>query len=472
MAEVAALGLKDIRVAASSIFPVHAPLVEHIRSGVVSGITTSYVAGPVAQAIGAGALATPAVLQTHGGRARAIACGELRIDAAFVAAPTADACGNINGVDGRAACGTLGYPMADVRHAGRVVAVTDNLVPFPNCPIQIAQDGVDHVVPVESIGDPRQIASGTTRPTTHPVGLRIAETAARVIEASGLLADGFSFQTGAGGVSLAVASRLAEVMARKGVRGGFAAGGITGMIVDMLEAGLFRTLLDVQCFDLRAVESFRRNPAHQQMSASMYANPHERGAVVDQLDTMILGAAEVDLDFNVNVATGTDGGIIGGSGGHSDTAAGAKLALVTTRLTAGPYPKIVERVTTVTTPGETVDAVATEAGVAVNPRRPDLRDRLVSAGVPVVSIEELRGEAERRSGPGRESAPSRGRQGRGCGRIPGRHGHRRRPGGAWALKATDARQVVSGSWPEGEATAAASYGPAAVGRAMPLAPAA
>ena len=66
----------------------------------------------------------------------------------------------------------------------------------------------------------------------------------------------------------------------------------------------------------------------------MYANPHNRGAVVNQLDTMILGAAEVDLDFNVNVTTGTDGGIIGGSGGHSDTAAGAKLALVTTRLTA------------------------------------------------------------------------------------------------------------------------------------------
>ena len=375
-------------MAASSIFPVHAPLVEHIRSGVVSGVTTSYVAGPVAQAIGAGALATPAVLQTHGGRARAIEGDELRIDAAFVAAPSVDACGNINGVDGRAACGTLGYPVADVRHAGRVVAVTDDLVPFPNRAIQIAQDGVDHVVAVESIGDPRQIASGTTRPTAHRVGLQIAETAARVVEASGLLADGFSFQTGAGGVSLAVASRLADTMARKGIRGGFAAGGITGMIVDMLEAGLFRALLDVQCFDLRAVESFRRNPAHQQMSASVYANPHRRGAVVDRLDAMILGAAEVDLDFNVNVATGTDGAIIGGSGGHSDTAAGAKLALVTT-------------------PGETVDAVATEAGVAVNPRRPDLRDRLVSAGIPVVPIEALREEAERSVG-GVKTAPRAG----------------------------------------------------------------
>ena len=107
-------------------------------------------------------------MQTHGGRARAIESGELRIDAAFVAAPTADTCGNINGVDGRAACGTLGYPMVDVRHADRVVAVTDNLVPYPACPIDIAQDEVDYVVAVDSIGDPRQIASGTTRPTTDP----------------------------------------------------------------------------------------------------------------------------------------------------------------------------------------------------------------------------------------------------------------------------------------------------------------
>ena len=43
-------------------------------------------------------------------------------------------------------------------------------------------------------------------------------------------------------------------------------------------------LFDVQCFDLRAVDSYRRNPAHQAMSASMYANPHNRGAVCNLLD--------------------------------------------------------------------------------------------------------------------------------------------------------------------------------------------
>jgi citrate lyase subunit alpha / citrate CoA-transferase len=393
MKEIARLGLRDITVAASSIFAVHAPLVEHIRNSVVTGICTGYMAGPVADAVASGLLARPAVMQTHGGRVRAIEAGETRIDAAFIAAPAADAYGNINGVDGPSACGSFGYPTADAKHARHVVAVTDNLVPYPACPIAISQDYVDYVVRVESIGDPRQIASGTTRPTTNPVGLRVAETAARVIAASGLLVDGFSFQTGAGGVSLAVAANLASIMADRGVRGGFAAGGITGMIVDMLEAGLFRTLLDVQCFDLRAVNSFRRNPAHQMMTASMYANPWNRGAVVNQLDCMILGAAEIDLNFNVNVSTGTDGRIIGGSGGHSDTAAGSKLAIVTTQLAAGPYPKIVERVSTVTTPGETIDALVTEAGVAVNPRRDDLRERLVSASLPVMTIEQLRAKA-------------------------------------------------------------------------------
>ena len=398
MAEIAACGLRDIKVAATSLFPVHAPLVGHIRSGVVGGISTSYVAGPVGDAIARGELATPVRMLTHGGRARALEAGEIRVDAAFVAAPTADVYGNLNGVDGPSACGTLGYPMVDATCAERVVAVTDHLVPHPACPIAIGQDLVDFVVAVDSIGEVARIASGTTRATTEPEGLGIAATAAEVIAASGLLVDGFSFQTGAGGISLAVAGYLKEAMAARGVVGSFAAGGITGLIVDLLEAGLFRTLLDVQCFDLAAVTSFRRNPAHQAMSASMYANPCNRGAVVDRLDAMILGAAEVDLAFNVNVTTGSDGRIIGGSGGHSDTAAGAKLALVTTRLTGGGFPKIVERVSTLTTPGETIDAVVTEAGVAVNPRRGDLRERLLAAGLAVRSIEDLHAAALREAG--------------------------------------------------------------------------
>ena len=393
LAEAAARGLRGLTVAASSLFPVHAPLVEHLRSGVVRRIVTAYMSGPVADAVSRGVLALPVVMQTHGGRARAITSGELAIDVAFIAAPAADAFGNVNGVDGRAACGVLGYAMVDARHAARVVAVTDHLLPHPLCPIDIAEDEVDFVVSVDSIGDPQGILSGTTRPTTDPVGLRIAASAARVIEASGLLGPGFSFQTGAGGVSLAVADELRTVMRRLGVQGSFAAGGVTGYLCDMLDEGLFRTIFDVQCFDLRAIDSYRRDPRHMAMSASLYANPHGRGAMVDRLSAMILGAAEVDLDFNVNVTTGSSGRILGGSGGHADTADGAQLAIVTTRLAAGGGPKIVDRVGCVTTPGATIDVVVTEAGIAVNPRRADLAQRLASAGLVVQPIEALRAAA-------------------------------------------------------------------------------
>jgi citrate lyase subunit alpha/citrate CoA-transferase len=289
--------------------------------------------------------------------------------------------------------------MVDAQHAVRVVGVTDNLQPYPLCPVDISQQWVDFVVPVDSIGDPQGILSGTTQPTKDPLGLRIAQTATRVIAASGLLTEGFSFQTGAGGVSIAASLCVQQAMLEGKVQGSFGAGGVTGYLVDMLEAGCFRTLFDVQCFDLKAVQSYRDDRRHQAMSASLYANPHHKGNVADQLDVMLLGAAELDLDFNVNVTTGADGRILGGSGGHADTAAGATLALVTTRLASSAGPKLVERVGCRTTPGETIDAVVTEAGVAVHPDRGELRDRLRSAGLEVVDLGELRRRAEALAAP-------------------------------------------------------------------------
>ena len=81
LAEIARKGLKDIKVAASSLFPVHAPLVDYFRQGVVTGVYTGYVSGPVAEAISRGALRNPVYMHTHGGRARAIQCGDIHIDA-------------------------------------------------------------------------------------------------------------------------------------------------------------------------------------------------------------------------------------------------------------------------------------------------------------------------------------------------------------------------------------------------------
>lgn len=398
LTEAARMGLRDLHVASSSIFPVQAPLVPLIHNGTITALTTNYLTGPVAEAVLHGHLPRPAVLQTHGGRARAIEDGSLPIDIAFIAAPGLDAEGNLSGTHGRSAFGTMGYPAVDAGHARQVVALTDSPFDGRFARADIPGHLVDGSVVLDSLGDAARIVSGTTRPTTDPDALRLAEVAARAIAASGLLVEGFSFQTGAGGISLAVAGHIRRMMQDRGIVGDFASGGITAHLVAMLEDGLLRELRDVQCFDLEAVASYARNPAHRAMSASDYASPARADAAVNGLDAMILGAAEIDLEFNVNVTTAGDGRIIGGSGGHADAAAGAKLALVTTKLCAGANPKVVRRVGHVTTPGHSVDAVVTEAGIAVNPRRPDLDRAFRAAGLTVVSIEALADAAARAVG--------------------------------------------------------------------------
>ena len=394
----AKLGLKNLKIAVSSIFPVHEPLINHILNGVVTELDTNYMSGPVAQAISRGILEKPVTMRTHGGRARAIECGQLKIDVAFIAAPAADDYGNINGVQGPAACGSLGYAIPDAEYAEHVVAVTDHLEEYPLTPISIEQTRVDYVVKVDCIGDPKGIVSGTTKITKDPVGLRIAETAAKVIEAAGLIKNGFSFQTGAGGASLAAAYFVRRMMEKKGVTGSFALGGITGYMVDMLEHGLFKKILDVQGFDLEAARSIAEDPNHLEISANFYASAYNSGSAVNKLDAVLLGATEIDTDFNVNVVTGSDGVIMGGSGGHSDAAAGAKVTIIVSQLLRGRLPIIVDHVLTATTPGESIDVVVTEHGVAVNPRRQDLREMLVKAGLPVRDIHDLKKLAEEMAG--------------------------------------------------------------------------
>ncbi|NLO12665.1 MAG: citrate lyase subunit alpha [Clostridiales bacterium] len=394
MAEIAGLGIKGLRLEASSLFAAHAPLIEHINHGVVTSIGTGYMAGPLARAVSEGFLAEPVRFRTHGGRPAAMARGTARVDVAFIAAPAADPCGNLSGIKGPAACGSLGYAMTDARYAGKVVALTDHLLPYPLFPASISEEQVDFVVRLPSIGDPQGIVSGTTRMTRDPVALAIARLAAQAIEHSALLKDGFSFQTGAGGASLAVTQFLKPIMRRLNVKGSFGLGGITGYLVEMLAEGYFDTLLDVQCFDLKAVESIRDNPRHQEISAARYASPLAKSAAVDALDAVVLGALEIDTDFNVNVHVDSNGVIAGGSGGHADAAAGAKLALVAAPLFRARLPIIVDKVRCVSTPGDTVDALITQRGIAVNPRRPELEDRLKRAGLPVFPIGKIKEIAE------------------------------------------------------------------------------
>jgi len=398
MEEIAALGIKDLTVNASSVFDVHAPLIAHIENGVVTTLCCNYMAATVGRAISRGIMKNPVQFRTHGGRPSDIANGRTPIDVAFIAAPACDPMGNCSGKYGKSACGSLGYAVADAMYAKKVVVVTDNLVPYPLLDASIPEIYVDYVVTVDAIGDPKGIVSGTTKITRDPVGLVMASHAAKVIEHSGLLKDGFSFQTGAGGASLAAAKFLKDIMLEKDIKGSFGLGGITGYMVDMLQAGCFRSLMDVQCFDLKAVESIRSDPRHQEISALHYASPAMRSAVVDSLDVVILGATEIDTDFNVNVHTDSNGFIMGGSGGHSDTAAGARLSMIIAPMFRARLPIVTEKVTCVSTPGRDIDVLVTQGGIAVNPKNAELTQRLKAAGLPIVDIRELKEKTERITG--------------------------------------------------------------------------
>lgn len=393
MLELQRRGIKDITLVASSLFPVHKELIPLLEDGTITNIITSYISGDLAKAISKGKLKGKILMQSHGGRARSIIDKNVVIDYAFIAAPSCDPMGNISGVNGEASCGSMGYAMADAIYAKKKIAITDTIVAYPNYPSDITEDYVDYILKVDSIGDKNGIVSGTTKVTKDPVGLKIAKDTLKVMKASGLLKDGFSYQSGAGGISLAVTDFLRDYMIKENIKGSFASGGITGYLTDMLEEGLFTSLYDVQCFDLKAIESIKKNANHLRMSGSEYGNP-EVSAVVDNLDVVILGATEIDLDFNVNVITGADGVLMGGSGGHQDTAAGAKMSIIVSKLFSSRLPVIKNRVDVIATPGTTIDVLVTERGIAVNPLRQDLIEKFKENGLNVMTIQELKAIAD------------------------------------------------------------------------------
>ncbi len=398
MDEVSKLGIGELTINASSLFDVHLPLITHIQNRTVTKLCTDYVSAGIGRWISQGILQEPVEFRTHGGRPSDMLLGRTPVDIAFLAVPTSDTMGNCTGKVGKSACGSLGYAFPDAMCAKKVVVITDNLVDYPLQNWSIPETYVDYVVPVEAIGNPAGIVSGTTQITRDPVGLVMADLAAQVIRYSGLLKDGFSFQTGAGGASLAAAKFLKEIMVKEKIQGSFGLGGITGYLVEMLQAGCFQTLLDVQCFDLKAVESLRTNPRHQEISSIHYASPTAKSAVVDNLDVVILGATEIDVDFNVNVHTDSSGYLMGGSGGHSDTAAGAKLAMVIAPIVRARMPIVTDHVMCVSTPGRDIDVLVTEKGIAINPAQKQLKQRLSDAGLPVMDIAQLKQMAEKVTG--------------------------------------------------------------------------
>ena len=389
----AELGVKNLRWFPSAAFPCHAPLLQHLDNGVIHHIEGS-MNGPLGDYCSRGKMKGMAVLRSHGGRYQAIQDGEVHIDIAVIAAPTADPFGNANGVNGPSACGLLGFALGDSQYADRVIVVTDNLVPFPCIPWQIQGNYVDFVTTMGKIGEPAKIVSGTTEVTKSPDRLLIAELTANFIEQAGIMRQGFSFQAGAGGTSLAFAIFLSEKMRQHGIKARFIRGGSNRYLVDMLEAGLTDYILDGQTFDLDGVRSMRDNPRHINTSPFTSYNYHGKGHFANLIDVVVLGATEVDINFNANVVTHSDGRLLHGIGGWQNCL-GAKCTILAVPSFRDRIPVIVDTVTTLCGPGELIDVVVTERGIAINPKRQDLLEAVASSDLPIKSIEQLHDEVQR-----------------------------------------------------------------------------
>jgi citrate lyase subunit alpha/citrate CoA-transferase len=386
---LAQMGFKNLTLASSSLLGVNAPLIEHIKNGVITQIYTSGMRGKLAEAISHGLMDKPVHIHSHGGRVHLLQSGEIKIDVAFLGVPCCDVFGNANGTHGKSRCGSLGYAKVDAQFARQVVLLTDEIVGFPSVPVSISQDRVDYIVKVDEVGDPSRISVGAARVTSNPRELMIARLAADVMEHAGYFKQGFSLQTGSGAASTAATRFLAERMTRKGITASYALGGITGGIVDLFNKGLIETLVDTQDFDTVAADSLAASPRHLEVSTNEYANPSSKGTYCDLVDMVILSALEIDTQFNVNVITGSDGVMRGASGGHCDVATAANLTIVVAPLIRSRIPTVVKQVTTIVTPGESVDVLVTDHGIAVNPARPEVAELLKAAGLPVMTIEAL-----------------------------------------------------------------------------------
>ncbi len=386
------LGVKNLCWFPSASFSCHAYLLKYLDDGTISHIEGS-MNGPLGRYCSEGKMKKTAVLRSHGGRYQAVQDGEVKIDIAIIGAGSADPFGNANGVNGPSASGSLGFALGDAQYADRVIVITDNLVPFPCIPWQIPGNYVDFTVKVDKVGIPEKIVSGTTEVTKSPDRLFIAELTARFCEAAGIIQDGFSFQAGAGGTALSIGNFFGDIMRKKGIKARFARGGSNKYLVNMLEEGLVEYILDGQTFDLEGVRSIRDNPRHVMTSPFSSYNYHSKGNFASMVDVAILGATEVDLGFNANVVTHSDGYLLHGIGGWQNCLF-SKNVILPLPLFRDRIPVIIDHVTTLCGPGELIDVIVTERGIAINPLRTDLIEKVKDSGLPLRTIRELKEEAE------------------------------------------------------------------------------
>ena len=391
------LGIKNLRLAQTALFPIHKPVIDHIKEGTVSRIEGS-INGIVGDYVSKNPLDFPVVLRSHGGRWAAVKNDELHLDVAIIAASAADDRGNCTGIIGKSAFGPICYSQVDAMHADHVIIVTDNLVDRPCGFQEITESYVDYVVQMDQIGNPKDIVSGSLKVTNNPQKLHIARQCIDLMSALGLINDGLIFQAGAGGISLAALQYLDQTLEENNVVAACETGGFTKFIAEMHRKGLVKHAYGLQCFD---VESIKYIAETRRLITDIghYADPSSKGRFLDGLHATMLGATEVDTNFNVNVNTHSDGRLLHGIGGHQDSASGANLTMITVPVFRKTIPVIRDAVTTITTPGDVIDAIVTDQGIAINPKRTDLIEKLEGNNdVNIVSIESLKEMADKETG--------------------------------------------------------------------------
>jgi citrate lyase subunit alpha/citrate CoA-transferase len=397
-------GKRDIRILGNAFFDNCIPwLPEAMRDGTIGGIIGNCYRGMGANLTGGDFLPWIVTGTGHGNRVRKLHTGEERVRIAFGPVPAADRWGNANGVSGPPEhwVGPLGLFLADSKWAEYTCLLAGEIHDRYLFPRSISMTDVDFVVPVDNPGDSSGVGSGTLdmeKIRGNPYNARIAAQVIGVMQAAGVVADGFNFQVGSG-AGLIVLDELKRILAERKISAGFAIGGCTSLHVDMLHAGLIRNLLHGQCFEPseKVIHSLARDHNHHEISAGEYDDISNKENAVNRLDVAVLSTLEMDLDFNVNSAC-ANGRIIGGIGGAQGVAAGSKLTIMFLPLASGKrgnaFPRIVDEVFTVTIPGEVIDVAVTEEFVALNPesRSPymdALNENGARYGLDIVDIEHL-----------------------------------------------------------------------------------
>jgi citrate lyase subunit alpha/citrate CoA-transferase len=191
-----------------------------------------------------------------------------------------------------------------------------------------------------------------------------------------------------------VSEYFKKIMQDQGIKARFARGGSNKYLVSMLEEGLLDYILDGQTFDLDGVRSMAQNPGHVWTSPFTSYNYHGKGNFAGLVDVVILGATEVDTKYNANVVTHSDGYMLHGIGGWQNCLF-SKTVILPLPLFRDRVPVIRDEVTTICGPGELIDVIVTERGIAINPLRKDLIEKTKNSNLPFRSIEELKEEADR-----------------------------------------------------------------------------